>query len=110
MRLKFWPFPVLRNNPASSILNEACEVLLEADWWRVQKNTKYDLVILCPTGRISFWNANKYYAWGNSGSVEMGCAKFSWRGEMPSRWHVRQIAKRLAREIALDMRIAKEAN
>ena len=109
MKLKFWPFPVVRNERGSRTLNEVCDVLLDADWWRVEVNSVHDLRIVCPAGRVSFWNANKYYAWGTSGQVDLGSASFPWKYEMPSRWDVRQMAKRLAQEIARDMRANKEA-
>lgn len=109
MKLKFWPFPLQRNHPTTGLLSDVCDVLLEADWWKIEKHTEFDLVIACPAGRVSFWNANKYYSWGKSGRAEIGGVNFSWNHEMPSRWHVRQIAKRLAREIAMDMRSRWEA-
>lgn len=109
MKLKFWPFPLLRNHPTTGLLNDVCDVLLEADWWKIEKHTEFDLVIACPAGRVSFWNANKYYAWGAGGRADLGSSSFAWKDEMPSRWHVRQMAKRLSRELLMDMRTTKEA-
>lgn len=108
--MKFWPFPLLRNHCTSAVLNEACEVLLEATSWTINENSRYKLVISCSAGTVAFWNANKYYAWGHEGCAELGSVRFEWRNEMPSRWHVRHIAKRLQQETAAKMRMQRKVD
>lgn len=95
--IKFWPFPILRNNRTSSSLSRLFLEFAAAADLEVVKTESHHTVVRCSRGELRFWSANAYYAWANVGELLVDGREISWQDEMPSRYAVRSMRKAIER-------------
>jgi len=95
--MKFWPFPVMRNYGSSPGVDALFDRVLNDSEVEITNNDGYYTTLSCSFGTLTFWTANKYYAYANQGEFKAKNGKsFQWKDEMPSRWMVRKIRLQLA--------------
>lgn len=88
--LRVWPFPLLRNYQTSDALTELFFAFAARDDLKVAKPDAHYMTLTCSMGRLTFWDANRWYAWASEGVFSTdGGGDQRWSGEMPSRAAVR---------------------
>ena len=94
---KFWPFPLIRNNPTSAALDRIFLAFALAADLRIVRVEPHRIVVTCHLGELRFWSANAYYAWASEGHyfARGATEKEFWANEMPSRYAVRKMRKSL---------------
>lgn len=97
MKIKFWPFPLFRNYSTSQELTQLFFALAAQDDLSVSKPDFYTLKVSTGIGTVEFWDANKYYAWADRGTLTTtGGRTVSWQDEMPSRAAARAMRKAIS--------------
>ncbi len=91
-----WPFPIYRQHPTNEHLSEVFLKFAAAPDLKVSRLGEYEVQLRCSLGTLTCWSSNEYYAWAHRGSLfvpEQGV--YPWRDEMPSRWAVRKMVRRI---------------
>ena len=94
--LKIWPFPLLRNYSENKDLTELFLAFVQCEELKVVNVDETETTVQSSFGTLTFWSANKFYAWGFAGVfTDKTGKKHSWRYCMPSRYAVRLMSKKL---------------
>lgn len=95
--MKFWPFPLIRTYKTSRDASAVFQRFIDAPDLCVLEKSEYWTTVSCSLGKLRFWSAGEYYAYGSKGAAESHTSSksFGWWDVMPSRLVVRRMAKRI---------------
>jgi hypothetical protein len=95
--LAIWLYPS-RNYKTCAEASAVFLSVAQCDDFQVVYSGVHDAAVRCRLGELTFWNANRWYAWANSGAfTPTGAERPSviWRDRMPSRKASRIMRKRM---------------
>lgn len=93
---QFWPFPLVRNYRSSSDLTRLFLAFSRSNNFLLRGKEYGVTTVSCEHGDLRFWSENKYYAFASRGSFHpVDDSEIKWSHEMPSRYAVREMAKRI---------------
>lgn len=94
--MKFWPFPIIRLHSENKRVTKLFLMFARSKNLRITCECAHYITVTTEHGDMTFWNANKYYAWGCDGSYSSPEGrKLRWSSELPSRYAVRAMRSAL---------------
>lgn len=102
--MKFWPFPIVRVYETEQMPNELFKAFVNSDDFKILSSDECRTKVQCELGTLTFWSANKLYAYGKSGEADLLTYKLAWNDGLPSRYWVRAMYNKINSTITKDLK------
>ena len=89
--------------PNGEIANVAASILIDEEWENVEFQNKFLIVTTKSEQLVVFWNANKYYAWMSTGSIQKGNYKICWDDQIPDVYSMLCVKRKLDEYVKNDL-------